>query len=162
MFPANKIITHSRVGAAIAFVGAFAFSLVLFAWPHRQSIFVYASLTGNVGTMKLLLALGVDVNGFEGEQASGLTPLIAAASANKLEAVELLLARGADVNLRLRRGQTALMFASYHGDTEMAKLLLSKGADPNADWLGDTALSWARQKGHPQIVSLLVASGATR
>ena len=54
------------------------------------------------------------------------------------------------------------MFASYYGHTEAVRLLLTSGADVNADFEGDTALSWAKQKGHGEIADLLIASGATR
>jgi hypothetical protein len=110
--------------------------------------------------MKLLLALGADANELECPTAYCLTPLVAAASANQSAAVQILIAHGADVNKKLKRGQTALMFAAYHGDTDMVQLLLSKGADPNVDCDGETALSYARKKGHDEIVSLLIASGA--
>lgn len=161
-----KIITVKRFGAGIAFFGAILLSLLLFVWPslraYRQAAFVGSALHGNTGRMKLLLDLGADANGFECETAGCWTPLFAAAAANQYEAVQLLLAHGADVNKHLKRGQTALMIASYHGDTEMVRLLISKGADVNADCEGDTALNWAKQQGHSEIVRLLIAAGAAQ
>jgi ankyrin repeat protein len=73
--------------------------------------------------MKLSLALGADANESEFEASNCWIPLIAAVEANQPEAVHLLLERGADVNKKLKRGQTALMTASYHGDTGMIRLL---------------------------------------
>jgi ankyrin repeat protein len=96
--------------------------------------------------MKLLLPVGADVNELECQTPRCLTPLIAAAETGQYEAAQLLLERGADVNKRMKRGQTALMFAS----------------DVNADSEGETALSWARQKRHAEITSLLISRGATR
>ena len=166
MLPIKKMITGRRVVAAVAFAGAIVFSLVVFSWPnlrnYRQVAFVESALDGNVGRMKLLMAVGADANDFECPTARCRTPLIAAAGAGQYEASQLLLARGADVNKRMERGQTALMFASYYGHTEVVRLLLASGADVNADFIGDTALSWAKQKGHAEIVDLLVAAGATR
>lgn len=112
--------------------------------------------------MKLLMAVGADVNEFECQTVRCRTPLIAAAQGGRCEALQLLLTRGAAVNNKMKRGQTALMFASYYGHTEAVKLLLSNGADVNADFEGDTALSWAKQKGHREIADLLIATGATR
>jgi hypothetical protein len=162
----KRIVTAKRFGAASAFFGAVCLSLLLFVWPkfqsYRQSFLVYSSLNGSISKMKLSLVLGADANEAECEAANCWTPLVAAAAANQPEAVQLLLERGADVNKKLKRGQTALMIASYHGDTELVRLLISSGADVNVDCEGDTALSWARQKNHAEIISLLVAAGATR
>lgn len=166
MLSSKKMITTKRIGQAVAFVAAIVFSLALFSWPrlsnYRQTAFVDASFSGRITTMKLLMALGADVNGFECNTARCRTPLIAAAGAGQSEAVQLLLARGADVNKRMQRGQTALMFASYYGHTELVRVLLARGADVNADFEGDTALSWAKEKDHAEIVNLLIATGAAR
>lgn len=162
----KRIFTAKRFGAASAFFGAICLSVLLLVWPkfqsYRQSFLVYSSLNGNISKMKLSLALGADANESECEAANCWTPLVAAVAANHPEAVQVLLERGADVNKKLKRGQTALMIASYHGDTEMVRLLISSGADVNVDCEGDTALAWARQKNHGEIVSLLIAAGATR
>lgn len=166
MLLTKRIITDRRVAAAIAFTGAIVLSLVLLSWPNlrnfRQAAFVESALNGNVGRMKLLLALGADANEFECHAARCRTPLIAAAQGGKCEALQVLLARGADVNKKMKRGQTALMFASYYGHIQAVRLLLTSGADVKADFEGDTALSWAKQKGHGEIADLLIASGATR
>jgi ankyrin repeat protein len=166
MLSIPKVITTRRLGAGIAFAGAIALSVLILAWPslryYRQPVLVESALRGNISMIKLLLVLGADVNEFACPTSRCLTPIVAAAEANQVEAVQLLLARGANVNKRLRRGQTALMFASYHGDTEMVRVLLSSGADPNVVCEGESALSWAKQNGHAEIVNLLVAAGATR
>lgn len=161
-----RVFTARRFGAASAFFGAIFLSLLLFVGlniqSYRQSLLIHSSLSGNIRVMKLSFALGAAANDSECQSAYCWTPLVAAAAANKSEAVRLLLERGADVNKKLKRGPTALMIASFHGDIEMVRLLLANGADVNADCLGDTALSWAKQKGHPEVVNLLIASGATR
>jgi Ankyrin repeats (3 copies) len=131
------MITGRRVAAAVAFTGAIVFSVVLFTWPnlrnYRQAAFVESALEGNVGRMKLLMAVGADANEFECPIARCRTPLIAAAGAGQYEAAQLLLARGAHVNKRMKRGQSALLFASDYSHTEMVRLLLTSGADVNAD-----------------------------
>lgn len=152
--------------AAVTFTGAIVLSLLLFNWPnlrnYRQAVFVDSALEGNVSWMWLLMAVGANTDGFECPNVRCRTPLIAAAQTGQYEAVQLLLARGADINKRMKRGQTALMFASYYGHTDLVRLLLASGADVKGDFLGDTALSWARQTGHAEIIDLLIASGATR
>ena len=166
MLSAKKIITSRRVAAAIAFTGAVVFSVILLSWSnlgnYRQIVFVESSLNGNISRMKVLLSIGADVNGFECATARCRTPLTAAVQGGQYEAVQLLLARGADVNKKLKRGQTALMLASYYGHTELVRLLLANGADVSADSEGDTALSWAREKHRAEIVDLLIAAGATK
>ena len=166
MLLTTKMITGRRIAAVVAFTVALVLSLVLLSWPnvrnYRQAAFVESALNGNVGWMKLLLAAGADVDEFECPTARCRTPLIAAAQGGRCEALQLLLARGADVNKKMKRGQTALMFASYYGHTEAVRLLLTSGADVNADFEGDTALSWAKQEGHGEIADLLIATGATR
>ena len=54
------------------------------------------------------------------------------------------------------------MFASYYGHTEIVRFLLAHGANANADFEGDTALGWAKEKDHTDIVNLLVAAGETK
>ena len=48
------------------------------------------------------------------------------------EVVELLLAKGADVNAKTTDGTTALMVASMKDHKEVVETLLDKGADINA------------------------------
>ena len=50
--------------------------------------------------------------------AMGWTPLMEAASANAVGAIELLVATGADIDAKLLSGQTALYFASETGNAD--------------------------------------------
>jgi len=59
---------------------------------------------------------------------TGSTVLCFATEGNKLEVIEALLKRGADVNGRSKNGMTPLAFAAQSGFVEAAKLLISKGA----------------------------------
>ena len=111
------------------------------------------------------LMKGADVNG---SQASGWTPLMLASYKGYKEIVELLIAKGADVNARDDNGKTALLEAlnPMHrelekNDKEIAKLLIAKGADVNAkNNNGQTPLMFAANTGCKDIVELLVAKGA--
>ena len=61
-----------------------------------------------------------------------------------LETVELLLTRGAGVDLADDRGRTALMIAAQRGHAEVVARLLAAGADPAVrDHDGRTALDLA-------------------
>src|SRR5882672_1659802 len=149
-------------------VGAASLAIVLFllilSWPNvrqrRQVAFMAATLQGNVGRMKLLLALGASPEAPACNTSLCPRPLFAAALDGHEEAVLLLLDRGADINGKMTRGQSALIAAAYEGHTDIVKLLLSRGANVNADWEGCTALDSARQKDHAEIVDLLQRAGA--
>ena len=57
------------------------------------------------------------------------SPLIGAARRGSLEAVRLLLDRGADPNMPVRGDGNALIVASRAGHADVVKLLLDRGAD---------------------------------
>ncbi len=59
----------------------------------------------------------------------GTPVIVLAAAGNCREAIELLLAKGADVNAADEEGETALMQAATSGFTAVAQLLLDRGAN---------------------------------
>jgi uncharacterized protein len=91
-------------------------------------------------------------------------PLMIAANMNHIEAVRLLLAAGADPNVRDDMGNSPLRFCAEKGYVEVARLLLRCGATKTIDeWGGDrpmTALGLAAQRLHVEMVKLLLAHGA--
>ena len=89
----------------------------------------------------------------------------------KLEIVQILIERKADVNNQDRNGFTALMWIAYRRmrleptirelDLKTAKLLLDAGADPNIrNNYGQTALDLALKDGNFHIAELLRRYGA--
>lgn len=79
--------------------------------------------------------------GIDAPDEYGRTPLMRAAARNDLQAVESLLAQGANVNGSSGDGYTALIYAAYYGNSETVEYLLDHGADANArDKNGLTAL----------------------
>ena len=88
---------------------------------------------------------------------NGRTALMYASSGLYAETVALLLKQGADVNVQgTLEGFTALMTAAAEGRLEVVRLLLVHGAAQHVkDKDGDTAKSFAQQKGHRAVVMLL-------
>ncbi|HKG47431.1 MAG TPA: ankyrin repeat domain-containing protein [Pyrinomonadaceae bacterium] len=77
-------------------------------------------------------------------------------------AVTAALDRGADVNAKFRYGATALFKAAERGNADVTKVLLDRGADVNVKdtFYRATALSWALQNDHFNVVTLLLQKGA--
>ena len=62
-----------------------------------------------------------------------------------IEIIELMLARGADINISRKNGETPLMWAAYHGYTSIVEFLLANNADANfINKEGETAYDWAK------------------
>ena len=116
--------------------------------------FLLAADRADTGLMRELLELGADP---QLPNANGTTPLLAAAGvgttspdeeagdeSEALEAVNLLLDLGGDINAVDNNGDTAMHGAAYNAYPLVAKLLASRGADPqvwkNPNTAGGTPL----------------------
>jgi ankyrin repeat protein len=77
----------------------------------------------------------------------------------RVEIVELLLQKGAKVNMKNRAGETALMFAAKFGCVQACRLLLDKRADVNAQTKNEkfTALMMAVMNDKYYTAELLLA-----
>ena len=90
-----------------------------------------AASAGDTAQLARLLDQGLPIE--SAEPALGCeTPLMAAARAGQVGAMELLLRRGADPNRPDPAGQTALMNAVGSRSINAVRLLLAHGADPTA------------------------------
>jgi ankyrin repeat protein len=115
---------------------------------------MWAAFNGHTPVVGYLLLQGAKL---DAKDENGRTSLMYASSGPYSETVEFLLKKGADVNLQgTLEGFTALMTAAAEGQVEVVRVLLSHGADAKLkDVDGDTAESFASQKGHSAVVDLL-------
>jgi len=89
--------------------------------------------------------------------------LAGAAIMARTEVLAVLIAAGADVNVKDKDGKTPLMRVVYsdYADPARVQLLLDHGADVNARApKGDSALKEASQKGSTEVLAMLIAAGA--
>jgi uncharacterized protein len=93
---------------------------------------------------------------------NGYTPLALAVFGNgHNKMIQLLVAHGADVNMRGITGTTPLFWAVLRDQKDDVKFLLDHGADPNlTNAFGDTPLICAIQLGYLSLVPTLVEKGA--
>jgi TonB family protein len=118
-----------------------------------------AASEGCVEIVRLLLDAKVDVN--RAEPRHKYNPLLKAVMFNRPEIVELLIARGAKIEVTDKFGNTALMLASRSGYIDIVEFLIEKGAKVNTKSLiGHTALLYALEFGQPEIAEMLIDAGA--
>ncbi|HLI84048.1 MAG TPA: ankyrin repeat domain-containing protein [Bryobacteraceae bacterium] len=139
-----------------------------------------AAKAGDIPAMKLLLAHGADV---KLATRIGINPLMAAAGlgtkeedttgrhkteAQAIEAIQLCLDHGSDINAKDTRGQTALYGAALKGYDQVAEFLVEHGAkvdlkdnrgltaiDAAAGKAGGLGFDGAASQPHPTTVALL-------
>ncbi|CAF0926663.1 unnamed protein product [Brachionus calyciflorus] len=91
----------------------------------------------------------------------GRTGLILAASEGHLAIMDILIEKGADLNLQDRDGLSALSWACLKGNFNAALSLLNNGVDLNhSDLSGRTPLDLATFYGDVRLVQLLIERGA--
>jgi ankyrin repeat protein len=93
-----------------------------------------ASRAGDLGVVKLLVDLGVDINKAGGTFEA--CPLKTAVSSGHYEVVEFLLSSGASVDLS-EPFRNPLFSAIYNGRLDIAKLLIHHGADTTVRYTGE-------------------------
>lgn len=87
--------------------------------------------------------------------------LIQSAYDGKLAKVEMLVAKGADVNLQDQKKRTPLILAAHNGHTSVVEFLVNKGADVNTrDSGGRTALMYAAKRSFNETAAFLLKNGA--
>jgi ankyrin repeat protein len=114
-----------------------------------------ACFFGHSAAAMLLIERGADVN-VASHNNMKVAPLHSAVARQSRNLVELLLARGADVNAKQQAGYTPLHGAAAAGERELCELLLRHGADRAAQSDdGKTPADLARDRGHATIAELI-------
>lgn len=71
------------------------------------------------------------------------------------DAIDQLIAAGADTTLTDRKGKNSLHWAAYNGHTAAVARLIANNVYDAPDREGRTALHWAAAHGYPEIVAML-------
>jgi ankyrin repeat protein len=122
--------------------------------PHGDTALMLAAMLGHKEIVGLILERKPEINH------AGWNALHYAAFSGKAEIAAMLLAAGADANLKAPNAQTALMLAARNGHLETVRILAGANADPGArDPVEGTALDMARKAGHWGIVNFLEKLG---
>jgi len=119
---------------------------------------------GDLGRVKELIASGAEVN--YATPLYEVTPLMTAVYHKKRGLVRILLEAGADPSALTRAGyseyeDSPLLLAVKGGCPEIISMLISAGVDVNYRYSrGRTALLYSLSYGRPQVVKILLKSGA--
>lgn len=117
-----------------------------------------ATRDGYLDIVRQLLERGADPDLNEGSY--GFTPLRIASANGDTKIIKLLLKYGANPNIQIDGGSTALHGAIINNQVKAVKILLQHGANPNAHFgSGITNLEQA-SKQSPEMVDLLLEYGA--
>lgn len=120
-----------------------------------------AVLSNNTSQVKKLLAEGANPNE---KMFLGFSPVFFTIIYQNLDALRVMVEKGADIQARDGAGSTTLMWAAFNdsGKTELVEELLKLGVDPNIrNKSGETALMWAMRRGYTPVVTALKKGGAS-
>jgi ankyrin repeat protein len=119
-----------------------------------------AAFFGNKTTVDALLQAGASVNQ-QSREAMKVSALHSSAAARRPDIVEMLLAAGANPNLRAEGGITVFHEAGATGQIDVAEMLLKRGGDINVvDGSGKTPLAHAIERKMDAMAAWLRARGA--
>jgi ankyrin repeat protein len=125
-----------------------------------NSLLQLAAQYGNQEIVEMLLAQGADVNAADPNFAGHA--LNYALLSEKPDVARRLIEAGADLKACSPVGKVPpIVFAAYSetGDMSVAKCMIEHGADTaTMNQAGETALTWARRRGFPDLVSLLACA----
>ncbi len=117
-----------------------------------------AIIVGDLGTIRQLVAKGVDLKAKEGDD---MSPLLLAVFLAGWEAVKCLLDGGAEIDEATSLGVTPLFYAVMIGKDEIALKLIDRGANVDArNSTGTSILMLAINSEKEQVIHRLIEKGA--
>lgn len=122
-----------------------------------------AAASGDLKELQRLLASGVDINSPNSK--NGMTPLMQAAQAGKLDAMKLLLSQKPKPELDLQdtEQRTAMWYAVENKNSDALALLKQHKADPNIPArFGRYPIMEAAQRGDAKSVKILASGGRAK
>jgi len=120
---------------------------------HTLDLIMNTAIQGD-GELLDFLARNFGINYAEG----GRHALFWVAGTPDLKTAELLISAGSTVHNAGKKAASPLMHAAYRNQLDMAKLLEKHGARVHyTDGNGDTALAFALEQGHAEMVAYLNA-----
>jgi len=123
------------------------------------SKFHMSAWLGDLTSVKRFVEQGTDVNTKDDQL--NWTALHWVAFTGHQDVIELLLAKGANVNAKDEWNDVPLHYAAVAGKSDLVGLLLAKEAEVNSkDDSGKTPLHDAATQGHQEVVEMLIAAGA--
>jgi uncharacterized protein len=119
-----------------------------------------AHLAGKLAKLAVAASLIGAIPVARATAAAASVPIIEAAKAGDLGAIQALIAKKADVNAAEPDGTTALHFAADRGDAAAVNALLKAGATPKiANRYGATPFGLAAAKGYADVILRLLQAG---
>ena len=143
---------------SIAMTISLAYIQPIFSQTDSQrNEFIKAAKFDDVNTVKTLISQGISPNLVD---LNGNPILVLAIKDRSYKVIDVLLvAKGMDVDLSNKQGETPLMMASINGDLPLVKTLVLKNK-AQLDHISWTPLHYACAKGHLDIAKFLIANGA--
>ncbi|MFK7078845.1 ankyrin repeat domain-containing protein [Flavobacterium oreochromis] len=120
------------------------------AQQELEKSFFYGARTSNIEILNEFIKTGVNVN-YQGE--NGYTAIMIAAYNGQKKAVEFLISKGADLCIKDKRGNTALMGAIVASEDDIAKYLIN--LEKCDEETNKRTLEYAQRFGRTEIMKLL-------
>ena len=133
----------------------------LFKDKHQQTCLYYTAREGKYLTSKYLIEeCNIPIND---KYIYGQHPIYYACREGHLNLCELLVEKGADVNLEDKYGQTCVFYAIRQGHYDIVHYLLKHGLNVNKiDKKKQTPVSYAEKIGQSKIMELLLNNGGIK
>ncbi|QYS89000.1 ankyrin repeat domain-containing protein [Flavobacterium davisii] len=120
------------------------------AQQELEKSFFYGARTSNIEILNEFIKTGINVN-YQGE--NGYTAIMIAAYNGQKKAVEFLHSKGADLCIKDKRNNTALMGAIVAGEDDIAKFIISN--EKCDEETNKRTLEYAQRFGRTEIIKFL-------